>query len=346
MTDKAEQIAALCREIDECAYQVYATLSSVSHDLALKDFWNRMSCEECRHVNFWKSLEASHVSRGMIHLLSDADHTLRELTIARDHALQLTDQSKDIPDLKGAFVLAYQMEFYLLHPAYELFFHLVPHSSEVTSPESEYDAHIAGFTEMLQKHEDLSPELRLLGDTLQQLWEQNRKLAVQSSHDQLTGLHNRRGFEVIAPQIAHLAVRNKQLISIIMLDLDNFKRLNDNKGHDAGDLALKRAASVIKHSVRASDLTARYGGEEFVILLANVETSTAGDISEKIRCAIEERCKDYGITASIGFVTGKVTGKVEDFCSSMMKKADTAMYSVKKSIKNSVAEYDPKTMAC
>lgn len=105
--------------------------------------------------------------------------------------------------------------------------------------------------------------------------------------DAMTGLKNRRFLEEYIDTLIASTQRQKQAISILMLDLDYFKMVNDTYGHDAGDAVLKSLAKVLKQSVRASDIVIRYGGEEFMILLQNSAGEAAELVAEKIRASVE-----------------------------------------------------------
>lgn len=166
------------------------------------------------------------------------------------------------------------------------------------------------------------------------LLELNKKLALI---DPLTALYNRRYFETFMEKQLALAERNEQLLSIIMLDLDNFKQFNDGYGHDAGDSALKIASLAISNNIRLSDIGVRYGGEEFLIVLPSTDKTTALDVAERIRTVIEKtsitvsRDMTVFITASSGIATYGIDADSLDL---LLAKADNALYEAKRSGKN------------
>jgi len=166
------------------------------------------------------------------------------------------------------------------------------------------------------------------------LIELNRNLALI---DPLTGLYNRRYLEAFMEKQLAIAGRNNQLLSIVMLDIDNFKDFNDTNGHEAGDMALKSIAHAISKNIRASDIGVRYGGEEFIIVLPNIDKVTAFEVAEKIRTSAEGtpisigRDKRIFITASLGVATYGIDSNSFDVLLSM---ADSALYNAKKAGKN------------
>ncbi|MCX5695380.1 MAG: diguanylate cyclase [Candidatus Omnitrophica bacterium] len=146
--------------------------------------------------------------------------------------------------------------------------------------------------------------------------------------DGLTGLFNRRYFnELINIEINRIK-RSPATLSLLMLDIDNFKNYNDTQGHPAGDELLKKAAKVFKNSVRAVDMVCRYGGEEFIVMLPQTAKAVAQIIAERLRV---QTGLYLPTTVSIGIATlPEDAQSAED----LIQKADDALYQAKKSGKN------------
>ena len=123
-----------------------------------------------------------------------------------------------------------------------------------------YETHLNRFIEALQSHCAMTPELELLGETLQRLWSDNRLLTQYATHDELTGLLNRRGFWFLARQLAYFSQRNQTNIAVLMLDIDDFRLVNEHYGHPVGDRVLKNIAATVQARLRRSDILGRYGG--------------------------------------------------------------------------------------
>ena len=166
-------------------------------------------------------------------------------------------------------------------------------------------------------------------------------LVHRASIDSLTGIFNRQHFMSIASKEMAYARRYQQAVGIIMIDIDNFKRVNDNYGHLIGDFILAQVASIISEGKRAEDLFGRYGGEEFIILpRGEIEKEAIFNQCERIRKAVEkfEFCHADAcvrLTISIGFHLSRPdNGKVESFLNGLIDKADHALYLSKEKGKN------------
>jgi diguanylate cyclase (GGDEF)-like protein len=166
----------------------------------------------------------------------------------------------------------------------------------------------------------------------------NRQLEMMANTDILTGLPNRRYALSRLDQEWDACQRYNRPISVLMIDLDHFKSVNDTLGHDAGDLVLSHAAMLMKSACRASDIACRLGGEEFLVIATNTEGATALLLAERIRAAIEaHQPKGYTllrpITVSIG-VAGSVGNKPG--WKELIKLSDAALYQIKAGSRNAV----------
>ena len=146
--------------------------------------------------------------------------------------------------------------------------------------------------------------------------------------DGLTGLFNRRYFnEMIMVEVNRLK-RSPMSLSLLMLDIDNFKNYNDTQGHPAGDVLLKEAAKVFKNSVRPSDVVCRYGGEEFIIILPQTDKLAAKIVAERLRVQFE-----LYLPATVSIGIASIPEDAQGI-SALIDKADGALYQAKKSGKN------------
>lgn len=170
--------------------------------------------------------------------------------------------------------------------------------------------------------------------TVNHFHKQLRRLATT---DRLTGISNRQIFDYTLRQSIEKYHRSRNSFSLLIVDIDHFKNVNDTLGHLSGDTVLKGVSSQIKSSIRAADDLCRWGGEEFTILAHNCELNSAAELAEKIRRNIEnapiaESDKIPPITVSIGVAAVQP----EDSADSLLNRADTALYNAKESGRNCI----------
>jgi len=194
---------------------------------------------------------------------------------------------------------------------------------------------------MIRDH--LQHELVLARESLQ---EHNRELAVLADHDGLTGIANRRRFEGALQQESARANRNGTPLSLVMFDVDYFKRFNDTYGHVEGDACLRKVAAAFADSlVRPADLAARYGGEEFVALLPDTDAAGARMVAERIRTAIMALGIPHAgngpgvVTISAGVHTLASDG-TPGTAATLVERADVLLYQAKQSGRNQVCGGD------
>lgn len=178
-----------------------------------------------------------------------------------------------------------------------------------------------------------------LANTIRELEESQKALAIQATTDPLTGLRNRRSFFEKAEEYFGLHQRYKNDISILMIDIDHFKKINDTLGHEGGDEILKRFSNVLESMVREVDVLARLGGEEFAILLPDTRRLGAAVLAERTRAAIENTPIKYGdedisITASIGMAS--ISSEDVSSISELVRIADNRLYLAKDGGRNRI----------
>ncbi|MCC6063790.1 MAG: GGDEF domain-containing protein [Thermocrinis sp.] len=186
-----------------------------------------------------------------------------------------------------------------------------------------------------------------IGRLLSELEEKNRELQELAYYDPLTGLPNRRFFFEHASLIFEEVKRYEKPLSLLVIDIDHFKRINDTYGHDVGDLVLKTFADVLRGIVRKSDICARLGGEEFVVLLPNTDLEGARVLAERIRTAVAKNPVKHGsivivFTVSIGASQYR---KGMQGINELIKEADIALYRAKEGGRNRVEVFIPNETA-
>ncbi|MDH5631919.1 MAG: GGDEF domain-containing protein [Gammaproteobacteria bacterium] len=171
-----------------------------------------------------------------------------------------------------------------------------------------------------------------------------RQIEEESRVDVLTNLKNRRWLEESLPRYIRRHRFSGQPLSVIMIDIDHFKKYNDNYGHHAGDMALKSSANCIQNSIRPSDEAARYGGEEFVVILPDATLKNARLVATRLLASIaDNNIFDHdgasplpGVTASLGIATLQPGQDVID----LLRQCDAALYKAKELGRNRVCDSD------
>jgi two-component system cell cycle response regulator len=202
-----------------------------------------------------------------------------------------------------------------------------------------------------EKNEQLEAQKKQLEEQKRQLEEQKRQLAEQSVTDALTGLKNRRFFDERLVEEFRRAQRYTDPLSLMMLDLDNFKLVNDRHGHLVGDLVLREAAKLIRGSIRDPDICARYGGEEFAVILPKTHMAGALTVAERVWKELGQKVYRHAadgakpievqVTASIGisFYPSKDISAPE----LLLKYADEALYNAKRAGRNTICLYQAQS---
>ncbi len=173
---------------------------------------------------------------------------------------------------------------------------------------------------------------------LQQAKADREKLERLANFDSLTGLYNRRAILDKLDELINLANRYKEDFSLSMLDIDNFKKVNDRYGHLTGDEVLEKIAVLIRRNIRETDIVGRYGGEEFIIILPKTNLSSAWVVAERLRNIIEKaELKDSaGNAFTIAVSQGLVGWERDEDAASLISRADAALYKAKEKGRNRV----------
>lgn len=192
----------------------------------------------------------------------------------------------------------------------------------------------SAFNEMSEQLARSHEELQASHQTIMEQADQLRELSIR---DALTNLYNRRHFDEQASSLYNQAVRHKRPLSLVIGDIDFFKKINDNYSHATGDAVLRQVGAILRQHVRLSDLVARYGGEEFVLALPETDLPQAAALCDKLRQIIEQHPwhevePGLKVTMSMGVFADYAVGTAE----AMLQKADALLYRAKETGRNRV----------
>lgn len=214
-----------------------------------------------------------------------------------------------------------------------------------------------------QTHTDLKKEIEIHEQTqktlqhakekteklAQELKDANKQLKEMAFRDGLTGLYNHRYFKDLMAQELNRSERYKKSLSFIILDLDHFKKINDEFGHPVGDIVLKKVSKAIQNSIRACDIAARYGGEEFIVVLPETQLEEAMIVAERLRKTVEglpitANNRSINVTISVG-LTSYIAAQGKKEMSDIISEADNALYHAKNTGRNKISAHNNKRPA-
>ena len=282
-TNLLQEIIRQCMLIDRMSVEFYNRLAAAAKTSSLRRFWNKLAVEGGSHDEYWNQLLLHARSHELPQVFDDPQKVSGELAARLESIKALIGEVETGITPGQAFSLAYRLESYKLHPAFRTLFRNFYPIAGSPPPTAIQDATISRFSDALKKYGEATPELKLVGETLQMLWEQNRLLAEQAAIDELSTLLNRRGFLIVARQMAYLAKRNKTPLTIMMTDIKNFRRINEQHGNVKGDEVIRSVAMLLKKLLRGSDLIARYSADDFVALLPETTANGGQSVEQKLQ---------------------------------------------------------------
>jgi diguanylate cyclase (GGDEF)-like protein len=274
-------------------------------------------------------------SKGIIMLASDPD---RPLGVDIDKLLGIKDirfnpANLDKPIIENNKTLSYQLgereQNVIVRYVPEMSWYLIAEKSETDA--------IAGITKSLYRNALLCLLITALVVALTHIALKRYHFEVESAAaiDKLTNLPNRKAFDIGMSVMMQDSQRNKTALGLLLLDLDYFKKVNDNFGHLAGDAVLKQTAETLRATIRAEDFVCRWGGEEFLVVVRDCNAAQLMLLANKIREAIQAanfnyRDKSIAVTASIGAAARMLNEEVEH----LIHRADKALYQAKNTGRN------------
>jgi diguanylate cyclase (GGDEF)-like protein len=165
-----------------------------------------------------------------------------------------------------------------------------------------------------------------------------------ATYDMVTGLMTRRAFFSTSESIHRIACRNKTPMSVLCMDIDDFKRINDGYGHSAGDAVLAFFGKTLSQCARKSDVVGRIGGEEFAMILPDTDLAGAINLAQKIRNTINDagiRYSEHTIRFTVSFGAAEINHEEAPALEALLQQSDVALYAAKGSGKNNITIYQP-----
>ena len=280
-------ILELCVAMDELAQDSYAATAESCDDPDLKGILERVSADESDHVTWWKDLIYAWDQGLVPDVVNDTEGLERHVhNLFADMQKTTPSSFEDISDTTMLEISA-RFEFLLLDPIFGELLDLTEPGGATKHREA-YARHlerVVGAIDMFHGSEDMA---RFLSRVLRRGWRDNLALAAFATRDPLSGLHNRRGLMAQLDHWMSWAGRYDRPLGTLLVDVDDFKKVNDTYGHGVGDELLTAIAGRLRGALSEQDLIARYGGEEFVFLLVDTDPKRGLVVCERLRRAVAD----------------------------------------------------------
>lgn len=330
-------ILELCVKMDDHAERLYAALADACPDEDLSATFRQLGCDEAEHADWWAGLLRAWDQGLLPDVVNDTGALVRRLGILHEELSAIgLDSLAGLP-VDDMLALAAKVEFYMIDPVFSELIELTEPGRSEHRREA-YQAHIQLLVDAIGRYYPPESLPGLLAQALSRTWVDNLRLASFATHDYLTGLHNRRALYTHLPQWAAWSARYGHPLTVLLIDVDRFKEVNDRFGHGVGDRALVAIAGALAHAVRASDLVVRYGGDEFAVIAPETGATDYEDLCQRICDAvrdIEVRADDgtaLSFTVSVGGVIAEdPAGSAPRRINSLLADADRSLYAAKQS---------------
>jgi diguanylate cyclase (GGDEF)-like protein len=275
------EVLDLCVQLDSLAQHAYHDMASACTDAEVAHVFELMAKDGHTHVRWWQDLRDAW-DKGLIpDIVSDSESLVMSLRCMAEELPASLPASYDGLSTSRMLEAAAHIELCMLDP---VFYELV----ELTDPggarlrRGAYDRHVNRLVKAIEEGSDQGDLSQFMTRVLRRTWSDNITLSMHAMRDPLTGLYNRRGMIDHLRHWLSWAERYGRPVAVILIDVDDFKAINDAYGHATGDRALREVAHCLKRSARGSDIVVRYGGDEFAVIAPETEGAGLRDLMQRI----------------------------------------------------------------
>ncbi len=258
-------ILDLCARMDQLAQSTYRSMAASCENPDLSEVFRRMAIEEGGHIEWWTEL-LSAWDQGLVpDVVNDTEGLERHMRQLFEEMVATAPSDFAGVDDDTKLDIAARLEFFMLDPIFGELLDLTEPGGARQHREA-YARHLERIVGAIEMHYSRGELARFLARVLRRAWRDNLALAAFASRDPLTALYNRRGLMTHLEQWLSWAERYSRPLGVLLIDVDDFKSVNDTHGHSVGDLALRAVGTALEAGLRGSDLVARYGGDEFAVV--------------------------------------------------------------------------------
>lgn len=334
------EILGLCVKMDQRAEHLYAELASVCPDPGLRDIFAELARDEAEHTGWWQGLVEAWEAGLLPDVVNDTGELIERLRALDEELESISTEHLEKLSTDGMLALAARLEFHMIDPVFSELIDLTE-PARAERRHASYQSHLQRLVDAIGEHYTPDTLAGLLAATLSRTWRDNLRLSVYATHDMLTGLYNRRAMQTHLPQWAAWSARYGHPLTVLLVDIDRFKVVNDTFGHPAGDQALQAVARALRTATRASDLVIRYGGDEFAVIAPETGPDEYWELCGRIADTVREldvRADDgthIPLTVSIGGVVAEdPAGSPRRRIEGLLAAADRSLYAAKTSGRN------------
>jgi diguanylate cyclase (GGDEF)-like protein len=336
-------ILDLCVDMDTFAHRTYETMATSCPEPDLAGVFSGVADEKSAHITWWRDLIEAWEKGLVPDVVNDTEGLERHM-----RALYSEMQTTAPDDFAGVSVdvmldISARMEFFLLDPIFGELLDLTEPGGAKKHRES-YARHLERIITAIEVYYTRKDFASFLARVLRRAWRDNLALAAFASRDPLTTMYNRRGLMAHLDQWLSWAGRYTRPLGVLLIDVDDFKAINDTHGHSVGDLALRATAQALADTIRGSDMVGRYGGDEFVVVAPETDTEELSALAGRLIASVESaKLEDWDGTqiplrVSVGGAIATNPGAEHTTVDGLLATADRSLYSAKRSGKARTGE--------
>ncbi len=333
------EILERCVELDRTAHEAYQVMAKSCDSEELSTVFAQLAKEELRHVEWWSDLLEAWET-GLVPDIVDEHDLLDELDEVKSTIGTIMPSDLAALDCDQMLDLAARLEFFMLNPIFGELADVMGPGGQPDRRDS-YARHVARLAEAIEQHHSTDGSAVFLARMLLRANRDLQRFVDLSVKDQLTGLYNRRGVLAHLSQWLAWSTRYVRPVGIVLIDVDDFKTVNDTYGHVTGDEVLRVVAASLRRGARGSDIIGRFGGDEFLLLAPETGGPELIQVMERLLERVRETpvtVDDTIVRLSVSIGGAWVGGGSSIEAETVIAAADRSLYDAKEAGRDRASE--------